>query len=111
MMDNARMALPAIQDLPPEILEGFFGKAPLKSIRHCYRSRRELLQAYAQAQGSYFGTATVKADACDLCGTSGAPGAWLHISWSARVRFRIGGLTLLILSFPVIIALAFLHLE
>jgi hypothetical protein len=104
------MAQTPIQDLHPEVLEAFFGKAPLESAQPHFPTRAALFQAYAQAQVASFGASTAKSDACDLCGNHDTPVAWLAVSWTGRIRWHKGRLALVIIFSPVLAALAISHL-
>jgi hypothetical protein len=104
------MSQPAIQDLPPEVLDAFFGKAPLESAQPHFNSRLELLTAYTNAQAATFGPETVRTDKCDLCGTIRPPAGQLRVIWYGRVSWNKRSVILVVLLSPLLLTLALSHI-
>jgi hypothetical protein len=103
------MSEPPIQDLHPEVLDAFLGKAPLETAKGHFLTRKELLQAYAETQATTFGEATMRRDKCDLCGVFEPPSGQLWVVWSARLGWNRRTIIHLILLSPLLLPLALSH--
>jgi hypothetical protein len=91
-----------LTDLPPDVLAAFYGKNRVESVQSFFSSRADLLNAYATSVASTYCPETAKLNRCELCDAQSSPAAWIVVTWSARIRWRIGNIILRVILYIVL---------